>query len=310
MKLNWNGLQDWALLPRSAGQYLHIATQADLRTLIFLLTAPAGAQVEEKELAHLGLTVEEFQASVDFWVQRSVLPKGVLTQRPAAPEEDCTAMPQYTAARISVEMENNEKLRALILEGESILARTLSPADITTLYGIYDWLGLPVEVIMLLMNFCVMQNKKSVKSIEKTAVEWARQGIRTVEAAEEYIASFRRKKEFTYRLRGLLQLTDRELTPSEKNFAKKWETMGFSDEMLLLAYEKTVANTGKVAFPYMNTILLSWADKGYTTVEQVSGERRSPRTPRSGAQPASRIDYQEFERRSFERIRQQKGEDG
>lgn len=311
MKLNPTVLQQWALLPRSAANYLHIATEADLKTLIYILTAQPGDGIESKDLEHLGLTQESFLRSLRFWEERKVLPKGTVQQDDRLqpePEKDGTAMPQYTAARISVEMESNDKLRALILEGESILARTLSPSDISTIFGIYDWLGLPAEVIMLLMNFCVMQNKKSVKYMEKTAIEWAKQGINTVEAAEQYISSYGRQREFTQHLRSLMQINGRELTPSEKNYAQKWEPMGFSDEMLLLAYEKTVENTGKVAFPYMNSILNSWVKKGYTTVAQVKGERRGSRS-QSGGKTDSRFDLDEFERRSYESIRRKNGGD-
>ena len=73
-----------------------------------------------------------------------------------------------------------------------------------------------------------------------------------------------------------------------------------------------VANTGKVAFPYMNKILNNWKEKGYTTREKVQGENRTaPRTTgQKGGGTSSRFDFDEFERRSFEIIRQQNGGEG
>lgn len=317
MRINNGQFHAYTMLPCAAAGYLHIATEADVKVLIYLLSMEDGTEVEEKALAFLGISRQQMQASAQFWIDKNILPKDILgtaprVKREAAPR-DITAMPTYDLVNISIEMENNAKLKALILEGESILSRTLTTADISTIFGFYDWLKMPPEVIVLLMNFCVMQNKKSVKYMEKMAIEWDKQGIHTVEAAQAYIADVRRKGEFTYRLRGLLQLTDRELTPAEKNFARQWEDMGFSDEMLLLAYEKTVANTGKVAFPYMNKILSTWKEKGYASVEQVQGETRTaPRTAGTtgGAPGTSRFDFDEFERRSFEIIRQQNGGEG
>lgn len=311
MRINNGQFHAYTLLPCAAAGYLHIATEADVKVLIYLLSMEDGTEVEEKALAFLGISRQQLQTSTQFWIEKNILPKDILgpatrVKRETAPR-DITTMPTYDLVNISIEMENNAKLKALILEGESILSRTLTTADISTIFGIYDWLKMPPEVIVLLMNFCVMQNKKSVKYMEKMAIEWDKQGIHTMEAAQAYIADVRRKGEFTYRLRGLLQLTDRELTPAEKNFARQWEDMGFSDDMLLLAYEKTVANTGKVAFPYMNKILTTWKERGYTTREQVQGEARPvPRTTgtKSGS---SRFDFDEFERRSFEIIRQQNG---
>lgn len=316
MRINNKQFHAYTLLPCAAAGYLHIATEADVKVLIYLLSMEDGTEVEEKALAFLGISRQQLEKSAQFWIEKNILPKDILGPAPRVKREpaprDVTAMPTYDLVKISIEMENNEKLKALILEGESILSRTLTSADISTIFGIYDWLKMPPEVIILLMNFCMMQNKQSIKYIEKMAIEWDKQGIHTVEAAQAYIADVRRKGEFTYRLRGLLQLTDRELTPAEKNFARQWEDMGFSDDMLLLAYEKTVANTGKVAFPYMNKILNNWKEKGYTTREQVQGENRTaPRTTgQKGGGTSSRFDFDEFERRSFEIIRQQNGGEG
>ena len=37
-------------------------------------------------------------------------------------------------------------------------------------------------------------------------------------------------------------------------------------DLIFYAYEKTVDNTGKLSFSYMNKILTSWKDKGITTL--------------------------------------------
>ena len=52
------------------------------------------------------------------------------------------------------------------------------------------------------------------------------------------------------------------------------DKMGFSDDMIRLAYEKTVMNTGKVAFNYMNSILKDWAEKGIKTPADTEKEAK------------------------------------
>lgn len=307
MKINPCALHGYALLPKSAASYLHIAKEAELKVLLYVLTAPEGTEIEPRVFQHLGITQEEFVSAVKFWVEKNVLPKDLLAtdrvqQKKAA--VDITTMPTYTPIQVSIEMESSSILRSLYQEAERTLGKTLSSSDITTLYGLYDWLKLPPEVILLLLSFCAMQGKKSMKYVEKTAIEWAKEGISSLESAEQYIASFQQRKDYQHHVKQLLQISGRELTPKERGFVQKWEAQNFSDELLLLAYEKTVANTGKVAFAYMNTILMNWAEKGYTTPEQVGSERQPQK---AAPKQSSRFDFDEFERRSFEIIKQQTG---
>ena len=43
----------------------------------------------------------------------------------------------------------------------------------------------------------------------------------------------------------------------------------FGIDMIHLAYEKTIDSTGKLAFPYINTILKAWYNKDIHTPNQV-----------------------------------------
>ncbi len=305
MKINNNQLNSFALLPKEALKYLHIASLADLRVLIMLIAMEDGQGIEPKTLNHFNITEGEFNASLAFWQERDILPKDIVEKgQIAPPERDFTKLPTYNVGDVAKKMDDDETVQWLLLEGEKILGKTLTNTEITTIYGIYDWLKLPPPVIIMLMNFCGMQNKKNIKYIEKTAIEWSKQNISTLVEADKYIAAFKKKKDFTFRLRGILQITERELTPKEKAFVAKWEESGISDELITLAYEKTVANTGKVAFAYMDKIIDSWAEKGITDSKQVDGEKRS----KVAAKNPSRFDFEEYRKRSFEIIKGQEGE--
>ena len=45
--------------------------------------------------------------------------------------------------------------------------------------------------------------------------------------------------------------------------------MGFGEAEIALAYERTCMNTGALKWPYINSILKSWRDKGLLTVERI-----------------------------------------
>ena len=78
------------------------------------------------------------------------------------------------------------------------------------------------------------------------------------------------------RLTRLLQISGRNLTPAEERYAASWLSMGFDEEALNLAYQKTCLNTGGLKWPYMNKILLSWHQQNLHTGQEVQEKDRKP----------------------------------
>ena len=52
--------------------------------------------------------------------------------------------------------------------------------------------------------------------------------------------------------------------------------MGFANDALELAYEKTCENTGGLTWKYMNSILERWNSQGLYTADQVRALDRKP----------------------------------
>ena len=66
------------------------------------------------------------------------------------------------------------------------------------------------------------------------------------------------------------------MTGAEEKYAKAWLDMGFDDEAITMAYERTCLNTGGLSWAYMNKILTRWHQTGLRTGKQIrSGERKS-----------------------------------
>ena len=58
--------------------------------------------------------------------------------------------------------------------------------------------------------------------------------------------------------------------------------MGFANDAISLAYEKTCENTGALTWKYMNSILERWNAQGLRTADQVRALDRKPAAPRKG----------------------------
>ena len=72
---------------------------------------------------------------------------------------------------------------------------------------------------------------------------------------------------------------------------EKWRTMGFTVEMLEIAYNKCVDNTNKLNYKYIDTILSNWAGKSITTPEQVTHEDEKYHTSKKNKNTNKQTSY-------------------
>ena len=201
--------------------------------------------------------------------------------------------PEYQAADVVRRSQSDPAFQALLAETRRVLGHDLSTPDLNTLFGIYDRLGMPSEVIMLMINHCAARLRRrygegrlpTMHAVEKEAFQWARQEIFTVTQAEEFIAQAERMEEEGQRLRRMLQITDRAPTATERKYMESWLSMGFGCDALALAYDRTVVSTGKLTWAYMDRIVRSWYEKGLFTPEDIEKGDTRPGGRKSAASP-------------------------
>ena len=184
----------------------------------------------------------------------------------AAPLPGPDELPVYRTEDILRRSSEDGAFRALLGECQRVLGHTLSSADLNTLFGIYDRLGMTPETVLLLIHHCADKLRRrygegrlpTMRAIEKEAFYWANREILTAPQAEEYLAALARREEETEKIRHALSLTGRELTPTERKYIESWLSMGYGAEALAIAYDRTVVGTGKLAWAYMDKIVKSW----------------------------------------------------
>lgn len=83
--------------------------------------------------------------------------------------------------------------------------------------------------------------------------------------------------------------------------------MGFADEVIERAYDKTMLKCKELKWPYMNKILCSWHEKGLHTLEAVNaGDRPGrPAASRRDAEQSAREDMARMEK-YLEQLRREK----
>ena len=191
--------------------------------------------------------------------------------------------PQYSEQDVMAAMQGSEDFHLLYGEVQRLLGRSLNTEELKILLSFERYLGLPAEVISVLVCYCKERARQkgslrnpSLRAIEKEAYAWAEQGIDSVEEAAAFIQRQNARSSRMGKLMQLLQIRGRSLTAAEERYAQSWLDMGFDDESITMAYERTCLNTGALKWPYMNSILTRWHEAGLHTAEQIrGGDRKS-----------------------------------
>ena len=198
--------------------------------------------------------------------------------------------PAYSEQDVMRAMDTDNSFRLLYGEVQRLLGRSLNTEELKILLSFVRYLGLPGEVISVLVSYCKDRARQkgslrnpSLRTIEKEAYSWAEQGIDTLEEAAAYIHTQNLRNSRVAGLMRLLQIRGRSLTQAEERYAKSWLDMGFPEEVITMAYEKTCLNTGSLTWNYMNKILTGWHSAGLKTVEQIRNGDRKPPVPKGAS---------------------------
>ena len=250
--------------------------------------------------ADRGVTAQELQRKLK-WSQlrlhaaETALQELGLIDRPPEqkPPEPAQERPVYTADDLTDLLTGDAGFRMLVPQTEEKLGKRLKTADLQILAGLYDDLGLPADVIYLLVCHCVARSEErygpgrrpTLRQIEKEGYHWAQRGLFDQESASRYLRDWNVRRSAMSRYMQVLGLGDRRPVESEERYITDWMDKGFPPETVALAYDKTVFYKKELNWRYLNGILRRWHENGWHTPEEVQqGDAGKP------AQPSSKPD--------------------
>lgn len=238
--------------------------------------------------AAVGIAEGDCRDAMQFWVEMGVL-RAEGTAEVAAPAVSAPVptpapvLPASAPAKVKrpsfreavARQKSSPDFDYLLKMAEQRLGRTITPAEAETFLYIYDTVGLPAEVILMLLVYAIRNGKVKSRSgfrsyLEKAALSWAENGITTVAAAEEELCRGERRHAVREHVQALFSLT-RPLTLLQVEAAVRWvDEWHFSDDMLQIALAKCREKTGDFNANYITRILEGWLADGVTTPEQAA----------------------------------------
>lgn len=224
--------------------------------------------------------------------------------------EDIPQKPEYTPEELEIYKNGNPAVASVFKKTEAIMGKLLKSSDLSTVFGFYEWLELPLDVIEILLDYCKANKQKNINYIEKIAIDWSEQNIKTAEVATQYIEKI--NKNYRAVLRAIGQSGQDNVTTSQKKYIDKWlDDYALDIEIVMAACDKTVMTTGKPTFAYVDKILTTWYNAGISTVEQIekldSEHKQIKKVPRKASKfnnfTATPMDHDTLESMSFELIK-------
>lgn len=279
------GAEKSVVLSAQQADALIAAHNGDAALLLLLLQRlDRGASPEELQ-QRLGFSSLQLAAA-----ERALQEMGLLSAPATPPPERSDDHPQYTAEELSDMLETDRTFALLVPQLEQVLGKKLKTADLQLLAGLYDDMGLPADVIYLLVCHCTERavhrygegRRPTMRQIEKEGCLWARMGISDQQSADRYLRTLAQKQEKARGYMHVLNIHGRPPVDSEMHYLQQWWEQGFPPETVALAYDKTVFHKKELNWRYLNGILRRWHSNGWHTVEEVTkGEQRT--TPRTHA---------------------------
>lgn len=265
-KINWD--DGVFAVPDCVADSLKLASGKAVKVLLYILKFKS----EDGICEALGITGEDLEDALSYWKSVGVMysegEQPAVREAPAAVQKAPTALPKaakaVSAEEIAARIGESAEIKTLLESIESSMARPLTFDDQRTVIWIYDHLGLPPEVILMLVNYCVGISRANMHYIEKTAVSWADEGIDSSAAADAKILVLQRNNTLSAKCANRMNL-NRKLTARENEYVAKWAAAEADIELIMNAYERTVDATGKVSFPYMNKMIAEWTANGVKT---------------------------------------------
>ncbi len=260
---------------------LLLASPTALKALLLMLCR--GEALSAAEIAQeLKRDEADVADALVFWQQQGILlpadgaapAQPPVKPAPAAPKEapqPKKAAPELPLSRptheqIAIRLQECEAFRDLFQEAQQKLGKTIGYEGQSILIMLHDTYDLPVEVILMLLEYAKSKGKTGYKYIASIGREWSEKEIDSLESAEAYIREQDTTDALWVQFRDLSGAKNRNPTAKQKRYLTGWsKELGFPFEMIALAYEICIDNTNKVSLEYMDRVLQSWRKAGVRT---------------------------------------------
>ena len=278
-------------------KYIKIATETQLKVLLFLMRN-ISQEIDSSKIADaLSLPKSEVEDALLFWSQRELLNCEQVNEQDKKPVIINSSLPSRTdVIKRGLEDEN---LKFLLREAQLKFGRNLKQNESQLLVSLYDDYDMKVSVILLLLGYAVREGKCNLSFIKKTAAEWLENGVETVEAADELIAKQAKQNLAWSIVQNAFGIDRRKPSTKELELSNIWiNEWKISVNLLKAAYDTCIDSKAKLCMPYIAKIIEQWHKEGVTSADEIKKNQAS--------KPQVKNDYAGYDLDQYEKMLKQK----
>lgn len=272
-------------------KYLKMTSEYQLKALLLVLRN--NGQATSAQIAKaLGQTSDGVDELLEFWIDEGVLcaDNGTVrnTDSPAqikksepAPEKPKPVKETISAPRLSPKdvvsiLRDDEGLRFLLTEAQSVLGRTISHSEQEMMINMVNYYGLNPEIVLMILEFYRAQKLKGksigISHVNSMAKAWAEEGIDTIAQAEEKLKEIERTDRLWNEIVAMTGISHKRPTVNQRKMVSQWFE-DFDITMISLACDIMKENTSEPKLTYINAVLKNWKSQGIKTPADAANQQ-------------------------------------
>ena len=293
----------FSLPSKIVDDYINLASQNETKVILYFFRHTSdGFDIGKCALA-LGISASDVNDALYFWAKNGVLLSESETNITVnKPEKPKLVIKNAKPTRLDVANRGleDEDFAFVLRHAQEKFGRNLKSNEASTLLYIYDDLGLDVSVIIFLMQYALNEGKLNIRFIEKTAVDWVNDGVKSVVDAESSIAKKIKLDLAWKRTEKAFGIEHRKPSAKETRYSDIWFNEWFlDDEVLKIAYDVCVNAKSKFIFEYCARTIENWYKEGKTSPEEIKAtlEKNAPKS-----QKGKKYDYAGYDLDLYEKM--------
>jgi DnaD/phage-associated family protein len=165
----------------------------------------------------------------------------------------------------------SENTKGMLKDIEMLLARPLSPNEMSTYLNWQKEFGFSSELILILMEYCISKGKSDSRYIEKVALSWYDLKITNIEEAQNLIKKTEDKWVNIRKVLTYLGITNTDIMKPQQDLIEKWLLIyKFPNEVILKACDICFERLSRADFKYIDGILTNWNKNDIRTLEDIA----------------------------------------
>jgi len=307
-------------------KHLKLAGAAQLKALLWLLRHSGEAADEAQIAKAIGQQKADTVDALHYWVECGILiaentvddvmpDSGINhTAQPASavdcvhPQAPAAALPVLPAVRPSPEQvaarcAESKDIRYLFNEAQVKMGRTIGYDGQCTLLMLHDQYGLPVEVILMMIEYCVSSGVFSFSYIAKVGKDWGEKEIFDIVKADAVITALKNANTAWRKFAAQAHLNASPTSAQLKYIGIWTDEFGFDTDIIYIAYEEMANHCRSLSFPYMHKVLGNWHTADIKTADQALkalADKQGARQNGARAKEPPSYDLDTFKRKSKE----------